>query len=350
MPFTFTPDQRELANGVDQLLTAKATGAYARDVERGSASWTSLWREVVELGVPGMAVPEDAGGLGLGPIELTAVCEAAGRHLAPGPIVATAGGFVPAVAAVGEDAASLLGPVVEDGLPVALGFRDPLTDAASVALEDDRLSVDGLLVPDAQRSDLICFLVPRDAGGLALAVVPTETATIDDVEQMDRVRPLGRVSLDRAEAEVFTLPPWASPFAVAFTTAAAEMVGMADRMLEISLEYAAERKQFGARIGSFQAVKHRLVDAHLSLERARSLVYRAAVRAAEGDDEAPAAAHFAKAAACDAATEVARSAVQVHGGIGITAEHDISLFYLRARQAAQMLGGRDFHYTAALGA
>lgn len=348
MPFIFTPDQRELADGVDRLLAAGATGTYARDVERGAASWTSLWREVAELGVPGIAAPEDAGGLGLGPVELTAVCEAVGRHLAPGPIVATAGGFVPAVAGADGAAADLLRRVVESGLPVALGFGDPLTGAGSIALDGDRLSVDDLLVADAQRSELLCFLVPRDAGGPALAIVPTETAAIDDVQQMDRVRPLGRVSLEREDAEIVAFPRWASPFDVAFITAAAEMVGMADRMLEISVEYAGERTQFGARIGSFQAVKHRLVDAHLQLERARSLVYRAAVRAAEGHEETTAAAHFAKAAACDAATEVARSAVQVHGGIGITAEHDISLFYLRARQASQMLGGRDFHYEAAL--
>ncbi len=134
------------------------------------------------------------------------------------------------------------------------------------------------------------FLVPHEAGGPALAVVPTAAATIEDVDQMDRVRPLGRVRLERAEAEVVAFPRWASPFDVAFVTAAAEMVGIADRMLRISLEHAAERTQFGAPIGSFQAVKHRLVDAHLQLERARSLVYRAAVRAAEGHPETTAAA------------------------------------------------------------
>jgi alkylation response protein AidB-like acyl-CoA dehydrogenase len=118
-------------------------------------------------------------------------------------------------------------------------------------------------------------------------------------------------------------------------------------MLDLAVDYAGERRQFGVPIGSFQGVKHRLADALLTLERARSLTYRAAVECA-GDDPAAKlrAAHMAKAAASDAATEVGRAAVQVHGGIGITAEADISLLYLRARQGSMQLGGRDAHYAA----
>ena len=181
------------------------------------------------------------------------------------------------------------------------------------------------------------------------SIVATADLESTAVEGFDGLRPLALVSTPAAgvAATVAPLPNGLADLAVAFTTAAAELVGTAARMLDLAVEYAGERRQFGVPIGSFQGVKHRLADALLTLERARSLTYRAAVECA-GDDPAAKlrAAHMAKAAASDAATEVGRSAVQVHGGIGITSEADVSLLYLRARQGSMQLGGRDAHYAA----
>lgn len=345
MPFRFDDDQVALAEGVESLLAARATGDYARAVAAGEADWRDLWDEVAELGIPGMAVPPEQDGLGLGPVELTAVCERIGRHLVPGPLVATAGGFVPAALAAGGEAAAQLGAIA-GGSRATLVFADTEA-AAGPELREGRLHADSVPVPDAERVELIAFAVAGEDGGAALALLPAGEAEIAPVEGFDRTRPLALVSAD-VEAAVATLPRGLADLSVAFTTAAAELVGVAARMLELSVEYARDRKQFGTPIGAFQGVKHRLADSLVELERARSLTYRAAVLSAAGagPEAELRAARMAKAAASDAATEVARAAVQVHGGVGITVEHDVSLLYLRARQASMQLGGRDGHYAA----
>jgi alkylation response protein AidB-like acyl-CoA dehydrogenase len=345
MAFRFDEDQAALADGVEDLLLGRARGDYAREVAAGAADWRELWDAVTELGIPAMAVPEDRGGLGLGPIELVAVCERVGRHLAPAPIVATAGGFAPTVKAAGGPAALL--EQVAAGAAATLAYVDP-GDPARIELRDGSLFADAVAVPDAERVDLIGFVVPGPGGEARLLVVlEADAVALAPVEGFDRTRPLALASVDGAAVEAIPLPGGTADLSVAFATAAAELVGMAARMLELAVEHARERRQFGVPIGSFQAVKHRLADALLALERARSLTYRAAVSCAE--DEPPAAlraARMAKAAASDAATEVGRAAVQVHGGLGITVEADVSLFYLRARQASMQLGGRDAHYAA----
>lgn len=344
MPFRFDEDQEALADGVESLLSAKATGAYARAVAAGEADWLDLWEAIAELGIPGMAVPEEQGGLGLGPVELVAICERAGRHLVPGPLVATAGGFVPtAIRAGGEPAAGLAR--IAAGGRATLVVPDPAS-TAGVELADGRLRASAVPVPDAVRVETIGFAVADGEGGYRLATLAASEAEIVPVEGFDRTRPLALVSAD-ADAAVAVLPNGEADLSVAYATAAAELVGLASQMLELSVKHAREREQFGSPIGAFQGVKHRLADAFVELERARSLTYRAAVLCA--GEEPPAqlrAAQMAKAAASNAATEVGRSAVQVHGGVGITVEHDISLFYLRARQASMQLGGRDAHYAA----
>lgn len=346
MAFRFDEDQAALADGVEDLLLGRAKGDYARAVADGGAAWADLWDAVAELGIPVMAAPEEAGGLGLGPIELVAVCERVGRHLAPAPIVATAGGFVPTAVAAGGAAATALAAVAEAGDAATLAWADA-TDPASIELRDGKLHASAVAVADAARVAWFGFVVDGEDGAATLATVPASAVAIRAVEGFDRTHPLGLVSVDGVEAAIAPLPNGLADLAVAFATAAAELVGAAARMLELSVEHARERRQFGVPIGSFQAVKHRLADALVELERARSLTYRAAVLCA-GDDRGAAlrAARMAKAAAADAATEVGRAAVQVHGGIGITVEADISLFYMSARQASMQLGGRDAHYAA----
>lgn len=377
MPFRFDEDQTALAEGVESLLLGRAKGDYARAVAAGEADWRDLWEAVSELGIPAIAIPEEAGGLGLGPIELVAVCERVGRHLVPAPVVATAGAFVPTAVAAGEPAAPFLERVA-GGAAATLAYVDA-SDPATIELRDGKLVASEVPIPDFERVELIGFVVVgeegaaspgagqadaamssggEDAGSLgavgrgdavALAIVAAADLESTAVEGFDGLRPLALVSTPAAgvAATVIPLPNGLADLAVAFTTAAAELVGTAARMLDLAVEYAGERRQFGVPIGSFQGVKHRLADALVTLERARSLTYRAAVECAGDDPVAKLrAAHMAKAAASDAATEVGRSAVQVHGGIGITSEADVSLLYLRARQGSMQLGGRDAHYAA----
>jgi len=352
MAFRFTDDQRDLADGVNRLLADRAGGDFARAVAKGEADWRDLWAEIAEMGIAALMVPEENGGLGLGPIELVAVAETIGRYLAPGPLVATAGWFAPAAAAAGGPLGPRLEAVAAEGAAATLGYSDPLRGSARIALDGDRLSVEDLLVPDLERVDWLGFVLEAEEGGGArVAVLPAAAVSaLDTPPSLDPGRPLTRIRAEGVEAIVATVPAGAlSPLTVPFVTAAAELVGIAARMLEISVEYAREREQFGQKIGSFQAIKHRLADAGVMVEKARSLTYRAAVVAAEGDADALQVAHLAKGAASEVATEVARSAVQVHGGVGMTVEADISQFYLRARQAAMVLGDRDFHYLAAGG-
>jgi alkylation response protein AidB-like acyl-CoA dehydrogenase len=165
---------------------------------------------------------------------------------------------------------------------------------------------------------------------------------------MDPAAKVGRLEADGLPLSgAVLLPGDPGPgLALACTSAAAELVGLAAELVARSVAHAGERVQFGRPIGAFQAVKHQIVDAHVAVERARSLVRHAAVLAAAGDPEAPTAARLAKAAAGEAASGAARTGVQVHGGIGITEEHDVSRLYLRARQLSALLGGADGHYVA----
>ncbi|HST42818.1 MAG TPA: acyl-CoA dehydrogenase family protein [Conexibacter sp.] len=367
MGFELSEEQRELAGTVDRLLADTTGGPRGRQLLARPDGWRELWETVADLGVLAMGAPEEAGGLGLGPVELVAVAEAVGRHLAPAPIVATAGAFVPTVALVAggsEVALEALRAVAEGQQAAALAWADPRTladappraDAAVRAdaaprVRDGRLTA-SLVVPDAALLDRLALVVADDDhdGAPAVALLQRADVTLEPAPAIDETRPLARVRVDgvAVAGRLFPAPPAA--LATAFATAAAELVGLADALLRMSVDYAGERQQFGAPIGSFQAIKHRLADVLIAVERARSLTWHAAVLAA-AQPLAPAtatAAHFAKAAAGDAATTAARAAVQVHGGIGITREHDVSLLYLRARQAAFQLGGADAHHLAAI--
>jgi alkylation response protein AidB-like acyl-CoA dehydrogenase len=386
MSFELSEEQRELAGTVDRLLADRTAGPRARQLLERPDGWRELWAGVAELGVPGMAAPEEAGGLGLGAVELVAVAEAVGRHLAPGPVVATAGAFVPTVAlaaaaaaaapvtaapaaaasgaaapvtaapvatapAAAETARAALRAVAEDAQSGALAWADPLTDPARPRVRDGRLSGE-LLLADAARVDHVALVVADDDrdGAEAIALLAPGELAHEPAVSVDETRPLTRLRADGVDVSGRLLPAPPNVLATAFATAAAELVGTADALVRMSVDYARERQQFGVAIGSFQAVKHRLADAWIAVERARSHVYHAATRAAAAPTapETATAAHFAKAAASEAATTAARAAVQVHGGIGITREHDVSLLYLRARQGGQLLGGSDVHYLAAV--
>jgi len=334
MAFAFTDEQQAFAETVRDLLSDHATGEYARAVVEEPTRWRELWGRLTELGVPGLAAPEAAGGLGLGAVEIVAVAEAAGAFLAPVPLVATMGAFVPAVAwaAPGHpEATALLERLIDAG------------DAATLALPADarvagrRLTASSEVVVEAGRAAHVALTARGEGGEPVLVVCAADALPLEPLPAMDETRPVARLhveDLDLGDALVLPVAD-ESPSVAALVSAAAELVGLAAELVRRSVDHASERTQFGAPIGSFQAVKHRLVDAHVATERARSLTYRAAVVA-----EA-AAARLAKAAASEAALDAARAAVQVHGGIGITREHDVSLMYLRARQAATLLGSPD---------
>jgi alkylation response protein AidB-like acyl-CoA dehydrogenase len=306
MRFAFTEEQEELRRQARSWLAEHYPPERVAELAEGEAGWDpASWRELAELGWLGVSVPEERGGAGLGFVEEALLLEELGRALYPGPYFAT----------------------VALALPVLAPERQ-----AEVAAGEARWSaaLDGWLVPDLGAVERV--IVARDGKLLA---VPAEGETL---ETTDATRRLGRL---RAGADGEELGPDGALAAMrtrAFAALAAEAVGVAQRALELSVEHAKTREQFGRPIGVYQAVSHPIADTYVETELARSLAYWAVWCVAEGEEEAPLAAAAAKAYAAEAAVAACERAIQVHGGIGFTWEHLLHRYYKRA-QWIESFGG-----------
>jgi alkylation response protein AidB-like acyl-CoA dehydrogenase len=338
--FAFTDEQAMIAETAKAFFAEQATTERTRAAMAASGIDEALWQAfTAELGLAGVAIPEDQGGVGLGMIELAILAEEAGRHVAALPLLASVGLAIPAILAGGsaEQKARLL-PRLAAGELVA-SFAEATPDAAA---SDRALMGAALYVPHGARADLFVvavsdgmFLVERDAPGISIAALTS----------MDQTRPYARLDFDAVAAEGLTDP--AAALAAAHATGAlaiaADALGGAQACLDRTVDYAQERIQFGRAIGSFQAVKHRLADMMVVVEQARPAVYWAACAIDEGSDEAAFAVHAAKAFACDTYMHCAGEMIQLHGGIGFTWEHDAHLYFKRARSNANLLGTPDWH-------
>jgi len=277
--FSLTDEQLELKDAARRWLESR----YPAD------EWNEGdWSELAELGWLGVSVPEESGGAGLGFVEEALIFEELGRALYPGPYLATVGLALPALPA-------------EDQARVAAGER-----RFSAAL--------GGLVVDPDKVD---------------AVVGVEAA-VEPVESIDSTRSLGRV------AEGFTSDGVDRSRVLA--ALACEAVGIAQRALELGIEHASTRQQFGRPIGVYQAVSHQLSDTFVETELARSLAYWAAWAVGEGDEQAAVAAASAKAYCSEAAVAACERSIQVHGGTGFTWEHVLHRYYKRALWIEQFGG------------
>jgi len=362
MEFSFTDDQEALRASVREVLEARASARTAMGSKTGTDD--ALWRQVCELGWPGVAVDEQLGGLGLGLIESCILAEEVGRTVAPIPVFSTLGLAAPAVSAAPEGPArdaflrSLAAGEIRATL--ALGQRDGRYDAAGVSVKAAasdgggwRFSGKASLVPEAHLADRIVVLArtasARDKReGLTLFLVDAAALKRRPkaVDSLDGTRRLADVSFAGVEVgDDARLTPVGEAWPVvaraldrSAVLLAAEAVGVAERALEMAAAYAKEREQFGKKIGSFQAISHRLADMMLAVENARSHAYYAAWALEEGTPDAHLAAASAKAAASDAARIATGGAIQVHGGIGFTWEHDLHLYYRRAKFCELYLG------------
>ena len=343
MDFDLSDDQLALRDGARELLDGLAPTTRVRAVAETAERWDrDLWAGMVEQGWLGVEVPEAAGGLGLGAVELAVLLEEVGRHVAPVP-------FLPTVLAL--DALQRAGsPAVAEQLLAGEG-------TACVAWSRDAEAVRG--EPDGEgwavsgRPDPVTFaptadlaLVPGvDADGPALFALHLDVVGRPPVEPaMDLTRPIGWLHLDRVPARRLGGADAVNALldrGAAFT--ALEMLGGASRVLELAVEYAKDRVQFGRPIGSFQAVKHRCADMLVDVEGMRSSAYWAAWCVAAGDVDASVAASTAKTWGSDASKRVMASALQVHGGIGFTWEHDLHLFLKRAQLDQLSFGDAVFH-------
>lgn len=324
MNFDFTSDQHEIKRTARDLLASRSPLAKVREAAEAHTYDDGLWKELVELGWPGIAIAEEHGGQGLGAVELAILAEELGYAVAASPFLAT----VMAAEAIGaggtpEQRAKWLPGLASGEITGALGEV-------------------GGLVPDADAAAVI-VLVGDDG---AARVVAREDADVTPVDAIDPTRRAARVAADSGDP----LPDPAVAVDRATVAVAAELVGVAQRALEMTLAYVKERKQFDTPVGAYQAVSHRCAQMLKDTEGARSATYFAAWAAGAEPERLPEAAALAKAAASDGARDVAASAIQAHGGIGFTWEADVHWLYKRAQVDAALLGtsGRHRRRLAAL--
>ena len=331
MEFAFSEDQRLMQEAVGEVLAGECPHeALAAAWETDTGEVEGLWGQLGELGVLGLTTPEGHGGLGLGPLDLVLLLEECGRYAVPEPIADIVAVAAPLLAELG-------GPVAEEWLPrmasgearVAVGLEcNPVVAHAAAA--------DLLLL---QRGDELHAVAPADVelkrqesvdGGRRIYPVdwsPGEATRIADGE-------VGRAAIARA------LDRGAA-------AAAAELLGLGRQLIDLTVEYAKGRVQFGQPIGAFQAVKHHLANAHTKLEFARPPVYHAAYALGESVDDASLAVSTAKALAADAAHLCFRTALQCHGAIAYTYEYHAHMWMKRVLVLARQYGDARFHRSRA---
>jgi alkylation response protein AidB-like acyl-CoA dehydrogenase len=326
-----------------EVLAAECPPDLARQAMSDPQCWHGLWKSVVDLGWPALVGPE------FSTIDLAVVLEECGAAIAPIPMLSSVGLAAGALSAAGAASDRPVANIVDGAVATLAVHRvGSSLPGATMTLDGTRVRGRAVAVPDLTRAELIVVLATSDDGGVEVAVVrPGDGVRIEETESIDPSRPLADVEVD-AVAEARAPVDIESALARPLLAAAAELVGVGAAALRRAVEHAKSRAQFGKPIGSFQGVKHALADNHVALERARSLIYAAAALL---DDPATAparswsAAALAKAAAGDAAVGCARTAVQVHGAIAQTWEHDMHLYMRRAWQGAALLGdSRSLYY------
>jgi alkylation response protein AidB-like acyl-CoA dehydrogenase len=310
MDFDLTEDQREIKTVARELLASRSPMARVRAAAEAQQYEPALWQEIVELGWPGIAVAEQHGGQGLGMVELAVLLEELGYACAATPFLGTAVAAA-LIAARGSDEQRerWLPGLVSGELRGGVGTAE--------------------LVADGDGADVVVVL-DGDEARLLEAPRPETVVTVDATRRFARVDGAGE-----------PLSPGASGRILAAVSA--ELVGVCQRALDMTLEYVKERKQFGVPVGSFQAVAHRCAQMLLHTESVRSTAYFAAWAADADPERLAEAAALAGAAAADGGREVTASAIQAHGGIGFTWEADVHWLFKRAQLNAQLLGGAARH-------
>ena len=343
MDFDLSPDQAALRDAAREFLDAQCGPARVRTIHDGGQGWDSdLWQAMASQGWLGVAVPEDDGGLGLGAVELAVLLEQAGRHVAPVPLLPT----LMAIELVrrSEDRA-LLEPLV-DGSRTACVVWSAGTSSVRASQHGAGWRLDG-------RSDPTVFapvanlavVIAESADGPGVFIADLDVLGRPGIEPaMDLTRPIGWLEFAAAPAVRLgdsELAEYALDFGA--TAVALELLGASEIALEMAVQYAKDRVQFGRPIGSFQAVKHRCADMLVDVEGMRSSAYWAAWCLGVGDDDRAIAASTAKSWSGDASKRVMAGALQVHGGIGFTWEHDLHLWMKRAQLDQLTFGDSVWH-------
>ncbi len=372
MNFGFSEEQEMLRESARKFLESECpTTSVRKAMEEDAGHSDELWKKLAEMGWLGLLIPQKLGGMGGSFLDATVILEEMGKALFPGPFLSSVLFGAVAVAAGGSAAQKKeLLPRVADGsliLTVACE-EDSGRDEGDMRLEAKRRGAEFVLrgekrfvfeasaadwivvaartatVKSNPRRGITLFLVESGAPGLSMAPLPT----------VDKTRRQANVSFDGVSVPATRVlgrlgegwPILARSLEVATTAISVETVGVAQRALELAVQYARERTQFGKPIGSFQAVKHKCVDMVVAVENARSLAYYAAWAVEKRNRECAKAVAMAKAYASDMGKGVTADAIQIHGGIGFTWEHDIHLYYRRALANEATFGAAPLHREA----
>jgi alkylation response protein AidB-like acyl-CoA dehydrogenase len=354
-------EQQELRRTVRRFCENRSPSLEVRRLMQTTAGYDPpVWDQMAnQLGLQGLAVPERYGGAGFGYVELAIVLEEMGRTLFCAPYFATVAMAANALVASGDgDACAAYLPSIAAGETIAtlaLAEDSGRWDEDGVALCAEqsatgwRLRGHKSFVLDGAIANLV-LVVARTAAGVSLFAVEGEAdgLTRTPLPTLDQTRKLARVEFSNTPARLIGKEGGASEglartLDLAAIALAAEEVGGAQRCLDMSVEYAKVRYQFGRPIGSFQAIKHRCADMLLHVESARSAAQYAAWAVAENSPEVPVAASLSKATCSDAYFYAAAENIQIHGGIGFTWDHDAHLYFKRAKSSQLFLGDTAYH-------
>jgi alkylation response protein AidB-like acyl-CoA dehydrogenase len=369
MDIGFSEEQELLRETARKFLDSECPTQFVRRMmDTEDAITDEFWRQLAENGLLGITYPEDAGGSGLGLVDLVVLMEEIGRAVMPGPYPATVllGGAAIAEAGSPAQRREWLPRIAAGEIKATLALTEPNArwDAAGITAtaRDARggftLSGGKMFVPDALLADVLVvaarsrdgstmedgvslFLVPKDMPGLGIRRLPSvdETRKLCEVK-LDNVAVPGSALLGELHQGWAPLQRVIDRAAVALS---AEMCGAAQRVLDMTVDYAKLRVAFGKPIGTYQGVKHKCADMLVDIENAKSLTYYAAWAVDEGEADASLAVSMAKAAASDAGRRVCAAGIQLHGGIGMTWEHDLQLYLKRAKADEVAFGDATWH-------
>ncbi len=347
MQFGLSESQQILKTNARKFFAGECPMSEVRRLmETETAYDPGLWKKMAVQGFMGIIVPEQFGGLGDGNVELALLSEEMGRALVPGPYLSTIAAAA-IVAHCGNDAQKheYLEPVSRGescgafALVEASGSPDPA--ASTIEADSGKLTGEKLFVADAAVAD---FLVVIAGGSIHVVRAGAPGLSITAMNGMDLTRKIYAVRFNQTPAVALANPAGLErALEIATVAIAAELTGGMQRVLDLAVEYAKTRKQFGKPIGQFQAVQHQLADSYLETESARSAAYYAALALDESRPDAGTAVSIAKMYASDVARNAGNRAIQVQGGMGFTWENDAHLFYRRFKADETMLGDATWH-------
>jgi alkylation response protein AidB-like acyl-CoA dehydrogenase len=352
MDFDFSDEQYALRDEARRFLEQQCPSAHVREFLDDPAGWSrALWKQMADLGWTALAFPEEAGGLGRSFLDLVLLLGELGRALAPVPYLSSVVAGQAILRHGSEDQRRRYLPPIASGQRVAAlavaeaaGSIDEDAVAATATFDEDagwRLTGEKRYVLDAPAADIF-VVAARTAAGVRWFVVE-EPAAVVPQRSYDLTRPMGIVVLDAASGDPLERAGLSPGLGIAVAALCAEMVGVAQKILDMSVEYSKVREQFGRPIGSFQAIKHRCAEMLTELEAARSAAFYACWAVATDAEDAPLAVSVAKSYCSDALGHLAAEGVQIHGGIAFTWEHDMHLYLKRIKTCEALLGGAAYH-------